>query len=204
MGCLIKLYVDMDILAEFSQINKVDELYKENYFKKLNPIDNVVEAVNLFLEDTEKDIEVFVLSSCLNSSYARQEKNEWLDYYLPKLDQQHRIFIDYGKDKSKVIGKIDKSCILFDDCINNLSGWKDNGGIAIQLIHPVNKLNQWRGSKLDYSLDPNIMYYTLKRMIIEQFILTRTFGYTESITVTQTMQDLIGNRNPKNARNMDE
>ena len=108
----IKLYVDMNILTSFKQIYQIEELFKEGYFKNLQPNKNIVDTINQFLDINERDVEVFLLSSYLNSKYALNEKNEWLDMYLPKIDHAHRFFIDYRENKDEYMNKIDKSCVL--------------------------------------------------------------------------------------------
>ena len=63
---------------------------------------NVVAAVKEIVTN-HPEIEVNILSAYLtDSQYALQEKNEWLDRYLPEIDQTHRIFVPCGSDKKRV------------------------------------------------------------------------------------------------------
>lgn len=181
----IKLYVDMNILTSFKQIYQIEELFKEGYFKNLQPNKNIVDTINQFLDINERDVEVFLLSSYLNSKYALNEKNEWLDMYLPKIDHAHRFFIDYRENKDEYMNKIDKSCVLLDEDTDKLLEWKKKGGVAIQLIKPSQTINEWEGKKVDYSLHPKIIYYTIKNIIIEEYIQKRTLK--EMIEMTQNV-----------------
>ena len=89
MGEKPRLFVDMDgTLALFQEIDTIETLFEEGYFKNLPPQVAVVNAVNTFLEQSDPEVDVYILSSYLtDSDYALKEKNEWLDRYLLHLSE---------------------------------------------------------------------------------------------------------------------
>lgn len=121
-----RLFVDMDgTLAVFKPVDELETLYEEGYFKRLAPQRNVVEAVRKIIME-HPEIEVNILSAYLtDSEYALKEKNEWLDRYLPEINQDHRIFVACGADKKEGIRDgIRKTDFLLDDYTKNLNEWQ--------------------------------------------------------------------------------
>lgn len=139
-----RLFVDMDgTLAVFKPVDEMETLYEEGYFKTLAPQRNVVEAVRKIITE-HPDIEVNILSAYLSDSqYALQEKNEWLDRYLPEIDREHRVFVPCGTDKKEGIRDgIRKTDFLLDDYTKNLNEWQPPArGIKL-----LNGINHTRGS----------------------------------------------------------
>lgn len=139
-----RLFVDMDgTLAVFKPVDEMETLYEEGYFKTLEPQRNVVEAVRQIIKD-HPEVEVNILSAYLTDSrYALKEKNEWLDRYLPEIDQKHRIFVACGTDKKEGIrGGIRSNDFLLDDYTKNLNEWQPPArGIKL-----LNGINHTRGS----------------------------------------------------------
>lgn len=139
-----RLFVDMDgTLAEFKQIDTLEQLYEKGYFENLQPQMAVVNAVKTIIRECP-DIEVNILSAVLSdSAYALQEKNNWLDRYLPELDAAHRLFPPCGTDKKEVIkGGITPDDFLLDDYTLNLNAWEPPA-CGIKLL---NGMNHTRGT----------------------------------------------------------
>ncbi len=99
-----RLLVDMDgTLAKFHPVEQLETLYEPGYFRNLEPQQTVVEAIREILWK-HPEREVYIMSSVLrDSKYALQEKNEWLDRYLPEIDQEHRIFPPCGENKARYV-----------------------------------------------------------------------------------------------------
>lgn len=99
-----RLFVDMDgTLAEFHHVDTLETLYEKGYFLNLEPHQNVVDAVKQIFQN-EPHISVYVLSAVLaDSATARDEKNLWLDKYLPEIDAAHRLFPPCGVDKASYL-----------------------------------------------------------------------------------------------------
>lgn len=150
-----RLFVDMDGTLTTFKYEAMEKLEEKGYFKNLEPHKNVVYAIKNIIEN-EKDIDVYILSAVLNTPYAKAEKNEWLDNYLPEIPQDKRIFAQCGVDKREFIeGGVCINDTLLDDYTLNLNKW-DKTGTAIKLDNDINGTNgTWKGPRVDY-LDNNI------------------------------------------------
>jgi hypothetical protein len=135
-------------LAEFKQVDTLEYLYEQGYFLNLRPQINVVNAIRYIVQN-EPDVEVFILSSVLSDSkYAKQEKNDWIDMYLPEIDMRHRIYPDCGRDKLEaarehllthnMMGDISfENSYLLDDYSKNLHAW-DPPARGVKLMNGIN------------------------------------------------------------------
>lgn len=134
-----RLFVDMDgTLAVFNPVDTLETLYEKGYFLYLMPQHNVVNAVRSIIMHNP-EIEVFILSAYLSdSAYALQEKNAWLDHFLPEVDRKHRIFTPCGSDKKLAIqGGIRSNDYLLDDYTKNLDAWEPPAK-GIKLLNGIN------------------------------------------------------------------
>ncbi len=148
-----RIFVDMDgVLAKFNHVQSEEELYEKGYFANLKPLPTVVDGMKRYIKENP-DKEIYILSAYLTESpYALQEKNEWLDRYLPEISSDHRIFCPCGKSKADyIIGGIQKTDILIDDYTKNLTQWKEQGGIGVKLLNGINHTRgTWQGYSIDY------------------------------------------------------
>lgn len=139
------LFVDMDgTLAEFRKISKIEELYEEGYFLNLAPLPGVVQAVKEIIAHGQ--VKVYILSSVLSDSkYALDEKNRWLDRYLPEIPIEDRFFPTCGDSKIEFFnGYIGKDHYLLDDYSKNLHDW-DPPGHGIKLSNGINgRFGTWK------------------------------------------------------------
>lgn len=151
-----RLFVDMDeTLAVFTPVDELETLYEKGYFLNQAPHENVIEAVREII-DNNPDIEVNILSAYLtDSKYALQEKNEWLDRYLPEVDQSHRIFVPCGSDKKEGIkGGIRSDDFLLDDYTHNLNEWQPPAR-GIKLLNAINHTRgSWEHDRIRYNREP--------------------------------------------------
>lgn len=174
-----RLFVDMDgTLAEWRNIKIVIEreedatheevmrrldqvLYSPRYYFHLRPQDNVVNAIRKIVREGE--IEVYVLSCVKKDAFGQSplaDKNAWLNKYLPEIDNEHRIFVPDGENKTLYIpGGIQPTDGLLDDYSKNLREWaaaKANAAsLAIKLLNPVNSsYGTWTGNRVSYRLSP--------------------------------------------------
>ena len=143
-----RLFVDMDgTLAVFRPVRTLETLYEPGYFRNLEPIPNVLEAVKVIIRE-HPEIEVKILSSVLSDSYyAEKEKNEWLDQYLPEIPKENRIFPRCGDDKKTAVpGGVRRTDYLMDYYTKNLLTWEPPA-IGIKLLNGINHTNgTWKGS----------------------------------------------------------
>lgn len=154
-----RLFVDMDgTLAVFKPVDEMETLYEEGYFKNLEPQRNVVEAIKEIVSK-HPEIEVNILSAYLtDSKYALQEKNEWLDRYLPEVDRDHRIFVPCGTDKKEGIREdIRSNDFLLDDYTKNLNEWQPPAR-GIKLLNGINHTRgSWPYDRLSHEREPRTL-----------------------------------------------
>lgn len=145
-----RLFVDMDgTLAEFRKVTALEELYERGYFSGLRPQENVVTAIRRLARDPS--VQVYVLSAVLfDSHYALDEKNSWLDRYLPELGREQRIFAPCGESKALYISSyLCPEDILLDDYTVNLEDWRMHGGTGVKLLNGINHTRRsWDGARL--------------------------------------------------------
>lgn len=174
------LYIDIDgTLARFHDADKmfIEAMWTQGFYVGLKPFENLVEAVRLFKEQNP-DVEVFTLSAVLDTDppFVVGEKNEWLDRYLPVIDNEHRIFTRAGEDKSSYIDMEAYECTLLDDYNKNLYEFEAAGGHAIKFHNDVNHrgLGEFGGSKGNLWAGDIVHHYDLPEKIcmdLEELIL---------------------------------
>jgi len=165
-----RLFVDMDgTLAVFNKVETLEELYTRGYFLHLAPHLNVINAIKHILEK-EHAVRVHILSAVLtDSDYALEEKNAWLDRYLPEIRPERRLFTPCGEDKKEHIpGGITKADFLLDDYTHNLNRWEPLG-CGIKLLNGINNTRgTWMGDRVRFDSPPavlsqNILYILRRR-----------------------------------------
>ena len=151
-----RLFVDMDgTLAAFRPVDEIEVLYEEGYFLNLEPHENVVDAIREIITN-HPEIEVNILSAYLaDSQFALQEKNEWLDRYLPEISHEHRIFIPCGSEKKEAIRDgIRSNDFLLDDYTHNLNSWQPPAR-GIKLLNAINHTRgSWEYDRIRYDREP--------------------------------------------------
>lgn len=150
-----RLFVDMDgTLAVFKPVDEMETLYEQGYFLNLEPHENVLDAIKTIVAN-HPEIEVNILSAYLtDSKYALQEKNAWLDRYLPEVDRDHRVFVPCGTDKKEGIREgVRKDDFLLDDYTKNLNEWQPPAR-GIKLLNGINhSRGTWEHDRLRYDRD---------------------------------------------------
>lgn len=142
----VRIFIDMDgTLAEWKNIKSNEELYQKGYYETLKPNKYILQEIKKLIEEGR---DIFILSSFLSdSNYALNEKNNWLDKYLPELPKDRRIFVPYGESKYKYIpNKITAFDYLIDDYTKNLLEWRSVGGTGVKFLNGINHLKGiWEG-----------------------------------------------------------
>ena len=151
-----RTFIDMDgVLAKFHHVASEEQLYEQGYFANLEPMPTVINGVKQYIAE-HPESEIHILSAYLkDSSYALQEKNQWLDTYLPEINADHRIFCPCGEPKANYIQYgIEDTDILLDDYTKNLLDWKVHGGLGVKLLNGINHTRgTWEGFCVDYQND---------------------------------------------------
>lgn len=166
----VRLLVDMDgTAAVFKSVDTLETLYEQGYFLNLEPNENVVAAIKQLVNEYP-EIEVFIMSSVLSDSkYALDEKNAWLDKYLPEIDASHRIFPPCGENKLDYVpGGILVTDHLLDDYTHNLTLWEPPAK-AIKLLNGINHTNgTWNGNMIRYDKSPDEIVQSVVDILVNQ------------------------------------
>lgn len=180
-----RLFIDMDgTLVEWKNIKieatdyedikeipeKIDEILRTpGYFKNLKAHQNVIDCINNLLENRELDI--YILSCVLPDkgfSTPRNDKNDWLDKYLPNIDKSHRIFVPDGENKIDYVPfGISENDYLLDDYTKNLNDWSFKGK-GIKFLNGVNaNKGTWNGARINIEQSSYDLYNKLKNYILK-------------------------------------
>lgn len=157
-----RVFVDMDgVLATFHPEKSIEEIAQPGYFRSLEPVKDVVDAVNKLIK--RDDIAVYILSSVLNNT-AACEKREWLKEYLPGIAKECIFFVPYGEDKSSFVrnltGVVSTDDLLIDDFTFNLKSWH---GVGVKLLNKINNTNRsWDG----FVVNGNANYDTIYTSVV--------------------------------------
>lgn len=188
-----RLFVDMDgTLAEFKTVDTLETLYEKDYFLHLKPNENVLGAIKQLIADN--DFDVYILSAYLTDSrYALEEKNAWLDKYLPELPQEKRLFVPCGTDKSVAVpGLIRPDDYLLDDYTKNLSEWEPPVK-GIKLINGINHTNgTWQGDKIQFTHAPEELSSMISDVMKGWTHFYEDRIVTDSVTMHSTKNDNRG------------
>lgn len=184
-----RIFVDMDgTLAVFNQVDTLEKLYEPGYFASLSPHTNVVEAVKALQK--RDDIEVYILSAVLlDSKYALQEKNEWIDRYLPETDAKHRIFVPFGEAKNKYVPYgIKPDDILLDDYTINLKAW-DPPARGLKLLNGINGTHgTWTGNKIAFNKSPEELAGKIIKYAKTDVLESDNLSETENISMDRLIE----------------
>lgn len=188
-----RLFVDMDgTLAEFKTVDTLETLYEKDYFINLKPNENVLGAIKQLIADN--DFDVYILSAYLTDSrYALEEKNAWLDKYLPELPQEKRLFVPCGTDKSVAVpGLIRPDDYLLDDYTKNLSEWEPPAK-GIKLINGINHTNgTCQGDKIQFTHAPEELSSMISDVMKGWTHFYEDRIVTDSVTMHSTKNDNRG------------
>ena len=148
-----KIYIDMDgTIARFHDENLyLERMFEKGFFIDLKPFENAVYAIEQLVNDSTA--EIFILSATVNSC-SLDEKQKWLDRYLPNIDKEHRIFTSLNVPKSEAIGhRLTDKDILIDDYNKNLLEWQKAGGTSVKAKNNINHKGLhgelWKGELID-------------------------------------------------------
>lgn len=141
------VFVDMDgVLAKYA-LDTAERMYDKGFFLNRPPLKGNINFIKLLIKD--KRYNVYILSSLLaDNEYIVDEKNAWLDKYLPEITMNNRIFVPEGvaKDvfiKTRIKGVSRAENILIDDYTVNLLKWQQAGFKGVKMD---NGINNTRGS----------------------------------------------------------
>lgn len=130
-------YFDMDgVLNTFEFGTPEESLYIPGYFRNRPAQPHFIEAVNIMLNmelGEDFPLRLHILSMYLKRNRtAVDEKNEWLDYYLPRISSDRRIFLSTEENKTDYI-KVSARSVLIDDYGENLRQFRRMGGRIVKV-----------------------------------------------------------------------
>lgn len=143
---MIKLFVDMDgVVANWRASSSYEELFERDYFFNLAPESTLIYVLKRIYDEKDgKDIQMFILSKYPEESrFARNDKERWLDKYMPWLPVDRRIFVPDEQSKSKTVisrwnSPLTTDFVLLDDYSENLREWEAAGGKGIKFANGIN------------------------------------------------------------------
>ncbi len=197
----IDIYFDMDgTLAYFNNnISGIEDLLEPNYFYNLAPIENMVQCVNTLLATQENDINIYILSSCINED-AKRQKNMWLDEHIPLLKKENRIFLSLSENKSDYVINKENLNLLIDDYNSNLIEFGNHKNfIPIKVVNDINDIHQtWTGERLYYTQSPFSLMIRIKQIFIQEMCKLYDISPFSSIEQRKVHNEMA-NRNTQNA-----
>lgn len=168
----IRIFVDMDgTLARFHDENLyLERMFEKGFFRDLKPFENAVSAIKELVKDNTS--EIFILSATVNSC-SLEEKQEWLDRYLPEIDKEHRIFTSLNVPKSEAIGhRLTDKDILIDDYNKNLLEWQKASGTSVKAKNNINHKGLhgelWKGDLIDITDTAESIVERMTKIIVSR------------------------------------
>lgn len=160
----MRLFIDMDgVLCKWQDDKSIEEVATKGYFASLPQQENVVSAIKALVQ---MGFEVFILSAVFIDNHSINDKNTWLNNYLPEINMRHRIFVPYGERKSDYIPNPKRDDFLVDDLSRNLHEWH---GVGIKMLNGINGTKgTWTGFKVDARCNPETIWKTIAGIVHEE------------------------------------
>lgn len=116
-----KIYIDMDgTIARFHDENLyLERMFEKGFFNDLKPFENAVYAIKQLVNDSTA--EIFILSATVNSC-SLDEKQKWLDRYLPNISECSSILESTNRDKDQCYNDIVQATKTLDMCKDDYAG----------------------------------------------------------------------------------
>lgn len=177
-----RLFLDMDgTLARFHDVDKtfIEAMWQEGFYVGLKPFQNMIDGIREFIKE-HPEIDVYVLSAVLDTDppFVEDEKNAWLDHYLPEILPSHRIFTRAGHNKADYIGTVSAQDYLIDDYNKNLREFEASGARAIKFRNDINhqgkgayggeKGSLWTGPIISYDSSPESISAQLGNLLLPE------------------------------------
>lgn len=149
------IFIDLDgTLAQWQWVGP-DTFTKNGYFSSLPQIESMVGATKKLVSE---GYDVYILSAVLRDDHSENDKNEWLDQYLPEIPRQNRIFVPYGCSKDNFIEHHEND-VLIDDYNPNLDDWE---GIPIKFCNGINNgSGEWKGYTISHTSSGEVIAKTI-------------------------------------------
>lgn len=149
------IYIDMDgTLATWQWVGP-DTFTKPGYYSSLPMNESMVEAAKELMKE---GCNVCILSAVLQDNHSKNDKDEWLDKYLPEIPKENRFYVPYGSSKNELINHGDND-VLIDDYNDNLDEWE---GIPIKFCNGINNgSGEWKGYTITHTSSGEVIAKTI-------------------------------------------
>lgn len=206
-----RLFVDMDgTIARFhDEANYLERMFEKGFFENLEPFDMAICGLKQFHKDYP-DVEIYIISSTVDGypPYCEDEKNKWLDKWMPFIDKEHRLFPKIGQEKAELVPDgVTIDDYLYDDYNKNLVEWVQAGGNSIKCHNNINNKGRvgkrWVGDILsNYNADAILLddraemkealkeYNDIMYEIDGEYHSIGT-SFSESYTVEWSLRDMV-------------
>ena len=129
----VTIYFDMDnVLCLFSVFGNENtalrKMYHKGFYKELVCFP---EAPAVIENLQRMGFKIKILSACIDTPYCRKEKELWIHYHLPTINDEDIILVNVGENKSNYIENIESS-ILVEDFYQNIQNFYAVGGVGIK------------------------------------------------------------------------
>ena len=150
---MVRIFLDLDgTLARFNVRNALERFDKEvGFFANLLAYKGIEKVNELALTN-----QLFIISASPNEQ-ADKDKLQWLQKYLPNIQEDNVTLCRLGQNKAQIIQDkynivINEECYLLDDYTKNLNEWESFGGKGIKRITTVsdNSTKKWKGLELKH------------------------------------------------------
>lgn len=136
----INVFIDMDGVLAVYDLNVTDKMYNKEFFLTRPLIEPMLEVAKSLIAN--KNYNVHILTSVIDSEHCMPEKAAWLDKNLPEIAKEKRIYVPYGIVKSTYAQeKVDTTNalnVLIDDYNQNLFKWTLPGALPIKVLNGIN------------------------------------------------------------------
>ena len=164
-----KLYIDMDgVLALWEDYYiPIEEMTKKGFFLNLKPNENLIKAIQI-IDEKYDDVDINILSVVFKDDNS-EEKDIWLDKYLPCIPKEKRTYLPSGSNKADVFKDKEKDVYtLLDDYTSNLKSWREAGGRGIKVLNGENNIStKWTGDYIFYRTEPTVLAETIRALVLK-------------------------------------
>lgn len=153
-----RIFFDMDgVLNVWELGTHIDVVTAPGYMKNRTPIRSMVEASKILADSSE--YECWIASAVFPYDYSISDKNDWIKKTCPWFDEDKRIYIPYGSNKSdRLYGTVVPGDVFLDDYTQNLMDLHQAFGKDLECVKVVNGINDtnhsWTGKRISIYSDP--------------------------------------------------
>ena len=156
-----RVLFDMDgVLARFLKGKTMEEVFSKGYFRNLEPLHNMTEAVGILVADG--NVDVGILSK--TSYQGMAEKYVWLLENIPQIDSDSIYFVPLESEKSIFIPNFDPEYdFLIDDYQKNLDSFE---GQKMKCVNDINSPTD-KYPNIYYDETPGTIAYTIEKHVFD-------------------------------------